>query len=84
VVPGSLPGSQAAEEVTSTSLAPDVEYLPRGTPKGCPAWLAEGTLRPTKRTTLSTWDHYDENDPLLESGLLGPVMLVAAEDVAVE
>jgi hypothetical protein len=61
--------------IGAEQLAPDVEYLPNGVSKKRPEWLDEGTARPTKRTTLSMWDHYDKEDPLLESGLLGPVML---------
>jgi hypothetical protein len=41
-----------------------------------PEWLVEGTPRPpTDRITFTTWKHWLANDPLLESGLLGPVMV---------
>jgi hypothetical protein len=40
-----------------------------------PKWLLEGKPSPTGRITFSTWKHWTKNDPLLESGLLGPVTL---------
>jgi hypothetical protein len=41
-----------------------------------PQWVKEGTQRPaTGRRTFATWSWYKENDPLLPSGLLGPVQL---------
>ena len=44
-----------------------------------PAWLATGKPRPaTGRVTFTTWKHWKANDPLLPSGLLGPVTLHAA------
>ena len=38
-----------------------------------------GDLRgePGKRRTYTTWNHYTAEDPLLKSGLLGPVRVVA-------
>jgi hypothetical protein len=38
-----------------------------------PEWLLNGTERPTKRYTFTTHRFYKKNDPLVESGLLGPV-----------
>jgi hypothetical protein len=38
-----------------------------------PEWLLNGTPRPTKRYTFTTYHPYKKGDPLLESGLLGPV-----------
>ena len=48
--------------------------------KQWPEWLLKGEPRPkTGRVTFTTWRHYDKDSRLLESGLLGPVMLRAAE-----
>ena len=40
-----------------------------------PEWLLKGTNRPTKRFTFTTHRYYGKNDPLSESGLIGPVTI---------
>jgi hypothetical protein len=40
-----------------------------------PEWLLNGTNRPTKRYTFTTHRFYRQNDPLSESGLIGPVTI---------
>lgn len=44
--------------------------------KALPEWLTNNTKRPTERTTFPSWSHYKKDDPLLTSGLLGPVTLI--------
>ncbi len=46
-----------------------------------PQWFLEGKPSPTGRLTFTTWHHWTKNDPLLESGLLGPVRLVSAREL---
>jgi hypothetical protein len=46
-----------------------------GLAKAWPAWLLEGKPSPTGRYTFAFGEYYHPNDPLLPSGLLGPVML---------
>jgi len=41
-----------------------------------PDWLIKGTPRPSSRYTFTTYHYYKKDDPLLESGLLGPVRLI--------
>lgn len=41
-----------------------------------PKWLLEGKSSPTGRVTFSSWKHWSKDDPLLESGLLGPVRII--------
>jgi hypothetical protein len=48
-----------------------------------PQWLLEGKPSPTGRVTFTTWKHWGKDDPLQESGLLGPVVLEAAEQAEV-
>lgn len=44
-----------------------------------PDWYREGRPKPPGgRVTFSTWRHYTKDSPLLESGLLGPVVLRSA------
>ncbi len=44
-----------------------------------PAWFIEGKPRPRgRRIAFSTWKHYHRDSPLLESGMLGPVILTAS------
>ena len=41
-----------------------------------PSWLENGEKRPTKRYTFVTHNFYRRNDPLLASGLMGPVRIL--------
>jgi hypothetical protein len=44
-----------------------------------PDWFAQGKPKPAgERVTFCVWRHYKKDDPLLESGLIGPVRLRAA------
>ncbi|WP_299430110.1 glycosyl hydrolase [uncultured Maribacter sp.] len=52
--------------------------------KPLPDWLLNETERPSKRTTFASWNHYNKNDDLLTSGLLGPVKLIFFETVKLE
>ena len=62
-------------------LAPDVEW--NGSElKAWPQWLLDGKPSPTGRFTFTTWHHWSKNSPLLESGLLGPVMLKTSEIIS--
>lgn len=51
--------------------------------KTWPEWLVKGTPRPSKRTTFTTFKHWSKTDRLLDSGLLGPVVVRAGESVRV-
>jgi hypothetical protein len=42
-----------------------------------PQWLLENKPSPTGRIAFTTWKHWSKDDPLLESGLLGPVRIIA-------
>ena len=46
--------------------------------KRYPQWMLDGKPSPTGRVTFATWKLWTKNDPLLVSGLLGPVTLEAA------
>ena len=47
--------------------------------RGWPDWLTSGKPRPVPaRITFTTWKHWSADDPLLPSGLIGPVSLRCA------
>ncbi len=48
-----------------------------------PGWVLEGKPSPTGRFTFTTWHHYTKDSKLMESGLIGPVMLRPAQYVTV-
>ena len=50
--------------------------------KEWPQWFLDGKPSPTGRLTFTTWHHWKKDDALLESGLLGPVMLRTAEIIS--
>ena len=64
-------------------LPEDPERNTNGTLNAWPKWLLEGQPNPSGRYTFTTWQLWHKNDPLVSSGLIGPVRLVAAERVAV-
>ena len=60
-------------------LPEDSERNPNGTLKQWPPWLQEGKPSPTGRYTFTSWRLWQKDSPLVESGLLGPVKLRAAQ-----
>ena len=46
--------------------------------------MVEGKPRPTERITFTTWHHWAKDSELLDSGLIGPVVLRPGERVTVE
>lgn len=42
-----------------------------------PQWLLDNKPSPTGRIAFTTWKHWFKDDPLLESGILGPVRVFA-------
>lgn len=64
-------------------LPPDVEW--NGvTLKGWPDWLVKGEPRPkTGRYTFVTWKYWYKDSKLLESGLIGPVLLKTAKRIVI-
>ncbi len=64
-------------------LPEDVEW--RGiTLARWPEWLTSGQMRKSGRRTFTTWHHYTKDSALLESGLIGPVLVRAGERVVIE
>lgn len=74
-------------EVRVTSLWPNRmigdEYLPKeneydanGFIKKFPDWFLHNRLKEGQRITFSSWNNFRKDNPLLASGLLGPVTLI--------
>ena len=58
------------------ALPPDTKYIKgRDALKAIPEWVWAGKPSPTGRHTFATWRHWRKNEPLLPSGLIGPVRL---------
>ena len=70
-------------QIGDEQLPDDSERNPDGTLKSCPQWLREGKLSPTGRSSFTSWRLWKKDSPLQESGLLGPVRLIPAAQVAV-
>jgi len=52
--------------------------------KSLPDWLVNNTTRPSKRSTFPSWKHWNKNDELLTSGLLGPVKLHVFQKIIID
>jgi hypothetical protein len=52
--------------------------------KEWPQWVLDGKPSPTGRITFTTRHHWKKDDPLLSSGLLGPVTLQSAARLEVK
>jgi len=65
-------------------LPPDCEWTDGGSLKRWPQWLLEGKPSPTGRLTFTTWHLWKKDDPLLPSGLLGPVTINAEVEAVVK
>ncbi len=64
-------------------LPEDSDRNPNGTLKQWPPWLEQGKPSPTGRHTFTSWRLWKSDSPLQESGLLGPVTISAARQIAI-
>jgi hypothetical protein len=62
-------------QIGDENLPEDSDRTEKGNLKSWPGWLQEGKPSPTGRFTFSSWKLWKKNEPLVASGLLGPVML---------
>jgi hypothetical protein len=66
------------------NLPEDCERGEFGDLKAWPQWLLEGKPSPAGRFTFASWSLYKKDDPLMESGLLGPVTLQSYINLTIE
>ena len=59
-------------------LPPDCEWRGPGLAK-IPEWVEKGAPSPTGRHTFTTWRLWSKDEPLLPSGLIGPVRQLVVE-----
>jgi hypothetical protein len=60
-------------------LPEDSARNPDGTLKEWPQWVKEGKPSPSGRYSFTSWRLWKKDSPLQESGLLGPVRLIATD-----
>lgn len=65
-------------QIGDEHLPPENTFNSAGYVTTLPEWLVENRRNPGKRITFATWNNYKPDDPLLESGILGPVRLITA------
>jgi hypothetical protein len=80
--PNRLIGDEQLPEESKYTVIPGDGIFARilsGAIEQLPEWYQQGKPKPDNgRVAFSTWKHYSKNSPLLESGLVGPVVLRAA------
>jgi hypothetical protein len=62
-------------------LPEDSDRNAEGTLKTWPSWLEAGKPSPTGRYTFTTWRLWKKDSALQQSGLLGPVRIIAAREL---
>jgi len=68
-------------QIGDEQLPDDSDRNHNGTLKSWPQFVQDGKPSPTGRFTFSSWKLWKKGDPLVESGLLGPVQLLAVEKI---
>ena len=66
-------------QIGDEQLPEDSDRNPNGTLKAWPQWVQGGKPSPTGRFTCGSHRLWQKNDPLVESGLLGPVTIQSTE-----
>ena len=69
-------------QIGDEHLPEDSDRNANGTLKSWPQWVQEGKPSPTGRYTFTDWRLWKKDDPLVESGLLGPVTIQATINAA--
>jgi len=64
-------------------LSAENEYTEYKFIKNLPGWYVKSQPMPGKRKSFTVWKTHEKTDPLLESGLLGPVRLITAMEKSI-
>jgi hypothetical protein len=65
--------------------ATDLVYGPDGNIKELPQWYRDGKDMPQgERSTFTTWKHFNGNEALLESGLMGSVKILTSKIIEIK
>lgn len=64
-------------------LPEDCERDANGVVKAWPKWIQEGKASPTGRRTFTSYRQWAKDNPLISSGLIGPVQLLTAGKIEV-
>ncbi len=73
--PNRLIGDERLHPADAVFAARGTAWSAGGPVTAWPGWLARGTPRTSGRTTFTSWKLYGGKEPLLPSGLLGPVTI---------
>ena len=76
------PGNEHEED--NASLSEIEDGIAHSALRKWPQWVLDGKPSPTGRFTFTTWRLWKKGEPLLESGLLGPVRLLVSEKIPVQ
>ena len=72
-------------EYTTVDRPSPFQPLIEGAIKELPQWYLEGAPKPDDgRVTFSTWKHHRQESPLLDAGLIGPVVIREAQEYSLE
>jgi len=62
-------------------LPEDSDRKPDGTLSVWPRWLLDAQPNPSGRHTFTSWRLWKKDSSLRQSGLLGPVRIIAAKEI---
>jgi hypothetical protein len=62
-------------------LPADCKRDAKGQVEAWPQWILDGEKSPTGRYTFTSQRQWDKMDPLVQSGLIGPVQIIASLDI---
>ncbi len=65
-------------------LPEDSDRHGNGTLRSWPQWVQDGKPSPTGRFTFETWRMWGKDEPLLVSGLIGPVTLAVTQELSIK
>ena len=72
-------------QIGDESLPEDSDRNPgNDTLKSWPKWVLEGKSSPTGRISFTSWKLWSKSDPLVPSGLIGPVRVLFSQGIKVD